>query len=996
MESTTASLPFTEPDFRALFDATPLPCLVLVPDFTIVAINDACLQASRSSRPDMLGRNVFDVLYSLSSGFDTTGIANLKTSLHRVLESKLPDTMPIHRYSIPLKEWDGFGPQQRSWKPVNVPVLDANGEVTHILHRIVDITDQQHTEDRLRKNELRYRGLFEAIDEGFCIIQMIFDRNGRPVDYLFCETNPVFEKQTGLDAVVGKTIRELAPAHETYWFDIYGKVAVNGEPIRFENEAKALKRWFDVYAFRIDEPNANKVAVLFKDITGQKRTEEELRKNERLALEAARLAKAERRRLNAVLNAAPVGIVMANVDGSTLQTNRENRRLWGQGQPNAHNAEELKEWKGWWADGSRRQGQRLASHDWPLARALRGEDAPDCIIEIEPFDTPSEHRTVLASGAPIRNGAGKIAGAVVALMDITDRVKMEASLRETAARLQFVLASAQLGDWEFDLVTGKNLRSLRHDQCFGYDEPVPDWSFDKFLEHVHPDDRLWIKTEFEAVLNGTKEWHFECRVIWPDGSTHWIAVHGSVYATNGKATHMTGVIGDVTKRKEVEEMARHASLHDPLTGLPNRAMLFEYASHLLPHNRRTRQFAAVLFLDLDRFKPVNDTHGHEVGDAVLKEVARRLAASLRADDIVIRLGGDEFVILLQDIKNPAYAAEVARQVIKVINDPFHIGELSLSLSASIGISIFHRDGEDIDTLISHADMAMYQAKQAGRNNFQFYSSEFSAGTKLQLSIEQQLKAALSTESFHLCYQPVMDISNGEIVSVEALLRWQNPEIGPDRFVPVAEATGIINPIGRWLVEEASRQHRTWINHGLPPIPIAVNVSVVEFRDRNFAERFEGTLREQGIDTGALQLELTETAVMDDIEHAVTTLSRLKDLGVTILLDDFGTGHSSLAYLARLPLDKVKIDKSFISRLESDVASRAVTDAMIALGRTLNLEIVAEGIESAQALDYISAHGCNQGQGFYLGEPMSGDSFESWYWDHDQRLDRSERDMSRHH
>ncbi|MGN6704280.1 MAG: sensor domain-containing protein, partial [Burkholderiaceae bacterium] len=244
-----------------------------------------------------------------------------------------------------------------------------------------------------------------------------------------------------------------------------------------------------------------------------------------------------------------------------------------------------------------------------------------------------------------------------------------------------------------------------------------------------------------------------------------------------------------------EARVRHASLHDPLTGLPNRAMLFEYAGRLLPHNRRTRQGAAVLFLDLDRFKPINDTHGHEAGDAVLREVAGRLSGALRAEDIVIRLGGDEFVVLLQDVESAAYAGELANHLIERIGEPCQVGELSLSLSASVGISMFPADAEEIGELIGLADMAMYQAKQAGRNNFQFYSQDCAAAARLQLAIEQQLKSALRSDAFHLCYQPVLDIATGEIVNVEALLRWQNADIGPDRFVPVAEASGIINPIG---------------------------------------------------------------------------------------------------------------------------------------------------------------------------------------------------------
>ena len=563
-------------------------------------------------------------------------------------------------------------------------------------------------------------------------------------------------------------------------------------------------------------------------------------------------------------------------------------------------------------------------------------------------------------------------------IDIQDLKSAEEEVAQKTKRLEFILGSAQIGDWDLDLVNGIWYRSRRHDQCFGYSSPVREWGFETFLAHVHPDDRGWVREAFGTAVAGMRGWHFECRVIWPDGSLHWIAAHGSAYGAGGKPTRMAGIFYNVTERKVAEEKVRHASLHDALTGLPNRAMLFEYASYLLPHHRRIDRSAAVLFLDLDRFKPINDTHGHDTGNEVLREVAKRLSSSLRAEDIVIRLGGDEFVILLQDIMKATYAREVANHILTRMNEPFQIGALTLSLSTSIGISIFPEDGQDIDTLISQADTAMYQAKQAGRNNFQFYSAEFMLDNKLQIAIEQQLRSALRTDAFHLFYQPVMDLKTNEVVSVEALLRWNDMDVGPERFVPIAEATGIINPIGRWVLTEASRQHKAWIANGLPAIPIAVNVSVVEFRDRDFVLRFERLIRESGILPSALQLEVTETAVMDDIQHAISVLNQLKALGVTILLDDFGTGHSSLAYLARLPISKVKIDKSFISHLENDIASRAVTDAMLALSHTLGLQVVAEGIESVGTLEYIRSRNCQQGQGYLFSKPLSNESFQNWY------------------
>jgi diguanylate cyclase (GGDEF)-like protein len=434
---------------------------------------------------------------------------------------------------------------------------------------------------------------------------------------------------------------------------------------------------------------------------------------------------------------------------------------------------------------------------------------------------------------------------------------------------------------------------------------------------------------------------------------------------------------DYTERKHAEEKARQAALHDPLTRLPNRALLFEYARHVLGGTKRRREKAAVLFIDLDRFKPINDLHGHETGDEVLRQVAQHINSTVREEDMVFRLGGDEFLVLISRAANESAVCEMAAHLLDIIAKPYHVGALALSLSASIGISIYPDDGTEIDTLINHADAAMYHAKQHGRNAFQLYEQWMSDQAGKQAIIEQDLKRAITRNEFRLYYQPVIDLHDGGLVALEALIRWPGNSNSADRFVPIAEATGLIDAVGDWVLHEACRQHEAWQKAGVLSAPIAINVSPVQFRRHDLAAHVEALLRDRCIDSNAIQLELTETAVMDDIDRAIEVLGRLRASGIRIALDDFGTGYSSLSYLSRLPLDKLKIDQTFVQRIEAESAGRAITEAIIVLGRTLGLTVVAEGVESAAVMSYLRERGCQQAQGYFICKPLAGDELAIW-------------------
>lgn len=495
----------------------------------------------------------------------------------------------------------------------------------------------------------------------------------------------------------------------------------------------------------------------------------------------------------------------------------------------------------------------------------------------------------------------------------------------------------------------------------------------KTARELVPDaDPAWLEMFAGVALSGEPAARDE-RI---DSTGRWYSARAFVLE-RGKFAFL---LADVTESKHAQERVRQAALHDPLTGLPNRALIFEYGRHLLAASRRNHGRGALLFIDLDRFKPINDLHGHETGDLVLKEVARRLLACTREEDLAGRLGGDEFVVIFPHMNDEQQrAVAVARHLIDSISKPFRVNELELSLSPSIGISWYPDHAADMNSLIHTADMAMYEAKRAGRANFQFYSPEINQRAEQALRMEDSLRNALRQGSLRLHYQPVVDVGTGRLIGAEALVRMidsDGTQVMPDRFIPVAEASGLIGDVGEWVAAEACRQHKAWVAEGLE-LTIAINVSPVQFRQRRFADRLSNIIAAAGIDPVNLEIEVTESTVMENIEQAIRILNDIKSLGVKVALDDFGTGHSSLATLTSLPLDKLKVDQSFVQRVERDAASRAVTAAIIALGRSLRLDVHGEGIESESALRYLKEQGCNQAQGFWFSEPLPPAEFADW-------------------
>ena len=560
------------------------------------------------------------------------------------------------------------------------------------------------------------------------------------------------------------------------------------------------------------------------------------------------------------------------------------------------------------------------------------------------------------------------------IQDITKRKNAEQALREAERRYHGLFDNAIEGIFR-TTADGKYLDAnpaLAH--IYGFDSPQ------ELIESLHDIGRqLYIdpqrRDEFMRIVKARGSvTGFESQVYRKNGDVIWISENArALFAEDGTAVGYEGTVEDVTERRRYQARIEHQANYDTLTGLANRSLLQDRLEQALLTSTTYGTRLAVAFVDLDRFKFINDSLGHQFGDDLLKAVAARLQSCVRECDTVARLGGDEFVLLINGHSGADCVRQIMERMLAAVSQPWVIEQGEFNVTCSIGVALHPDDGEDAPALLKHADSAMYRAKDSGRSNFQFFTRELNALMTERLEMESLLRRALEREQFALRYQPRVDLRTGRLVAAEALLRWRIPQrgtIGPPRFIGLAEETGLIVPIGKWVLQSACAQNKAWQDAGLAPIVVSVNVSPRQFRQENLVKSVAEVLNSTGLEPRYLELELTESMVMHDAPNLVAMLDELKRLGVQISVDDFGTGYSSLSYLKRFPVDRLKVDRSFVEHMTTDSNDATIVRAIIALGHNLGLKVVAEGVEFAEQARSLFDHQCDEAQGFLFSRPVS--------------------------
>ena len=562
---------------------------------------------------------------------------------------------------------------------------------------------------------------------------------------------------------------------------------------------------------------------------------------------------------------------------------------------------------------------------------------------------------------------------------------IENSLHVSEDRWKFALEGAGDGVWDWNMVTDEVFRSAKWKKIYGYDDNDLEETATAGRRLVHEEDVAHQLADTQAYLDGKRDiYESEFRLKCKDGSWKWTLSRGMVisYSADGKPLRMIGTHTDISERKKAEAQVIRLAHYDQITNLPNRTLFLDRFQHDIKKVQRNKQFITLLYLDLDRFKEINDTLGHDMGDLLLKEAAERLVKCVRQDDTVARMGGDEFTVILNNLNNQISTERIAQNILDKFTEPFHLGGEVVYITTSIGISVYPVDGTEVDVLLKNADQAMYAAKEQGRNRYHYFTSSMQDAALIRMHLSNDLRSAVAANQFRLYYQPIVELASGDIHKAEALIRWQHPLRGlvsPVEFIPIAEDTGMIIEIGDWVFAEAVKQVSKWRAHE-PDFQISVNRSPVQFRaNLKYHLNWVKHLQALGLPGNSICIEITEGLLLDARDAVIAQLQSYSKVGIQVAIDDFGTGYSSLAYLRKFDIDYVKIDKSFTSNIYPGSSDMVLCEAIIVMAHKLGKKVVAEGIETQQQKDLLIAAGCDYGQGYLFSKPVPADEFEKFIW-----------------
>ena len=898
---------------RAVVDAMPERIYVKDREGRFLLQNATNLKIRGITNPDeIVGKTVFDI-------FPRELAERLEAEDRAVMESgsALLDREGQTFYSRP-----DDGSREARWHVTSkVPLRDGAGDVFGLVGVNRDITDRKRMEEALRESEDRYRNLFELAPLPLIVLDDATRRIlavNRAAEEKYGYTRQEFMPMTILDLQVEadreRVAQELVTRDLTKpGFSQRRHVTKDGQVIHAEVTGRPL-------TFH----GRNARILLINDVSERMRAEEALRESEE--------------RFRATFEQASVGMALRDVDPRNPRWLRVNQKLC---EILGYTREEL---------------LNLTSVDvTPPEDRDAAIDRNEQLVSGEIASYSREKRYMRKDGeiiwanislTAVRGADGRPTHVISIIQDITDRRRAEEALRESEEQFHQLANNIPQVFWicdalqkemiyvspAYERITGQSIERLRED--------ARSW-----LRSVHEEDRERIRTARIAARGGEYDEVF--RVIRRDGTVRWVRDRAfPIRDAQGRVYRIAGIAEDITDIRESEERLLYLAHYDNLTSLPNRVLFYDRLKQALSQARRNEWITAVMFLDLDRFKNVNDTLGHGAGDLLLRQVSERLSACVRSGDTVGRLSGDEFAIVCSNLAGPDDASLVAQKIMGTFHKPFNLYGKEVFVSTSIGITLFPADSQDQDTLIQNADTAMYRAKELGRNSFRFYTPEMNARALEKLSLESSLRRALEREEFQLHYQPKASLVTGEVVGVEALLRWRHPELGlisPVEFMPMLEETGLIVAAGEWVIRTACAQVRAWRLAGLPDIPIAVNLSVRQFQVADLGMTISRILEDEGVRHDLLELEITEGSLTTDAEEAASTLAYLNALGVRVAIDDFGTGYSSLSRLKGFPLDALKIDGSFVRDITTDANDAAITRAIITMAHSLELAVVAEGV-----------------------------------------------------